>query len=169
MTALILIGRILGAHGIRGAVKLKSFAATPADIAGYKPLTAKDGRSFEILRLKPARDEFIADLKDIRDRDAAEALKGTDLFVARDRLPAPAAGEIYLADLVGRAVVADGKPLGTVAGLQNFGAGDLLELEDGGLIPVAFITASDGDVVVDLPEGFLDAADESQRGQNGRP
>lgn len=169
MTALILIGRILGAHGIRGAVKLKSFAATPADIASYKPLTSADGRSFEILRLKPARDEFIADLKDVRDRDAAEALKGTDLFVARDRLPAPAEGEFYLADLVGRTVVAAGQTLGTVAGIQNYGAGDLLELADGTLIPVSFVTGSTGDVTVDLPEGFLDAADESQRGQNGRP
>lgn len=169
MTAPILIGRILGAHGIRGAVKLKSFAAEPAAIARYKPLTTPDGRVIEILRVKPAADAFIADLKDVRDRNQAEALAGTDLYVAREALPATAEGEIYLADLVGKPVHAAEKALGTVAGIQNYGAGDLLELDSGELIPVAFVTSA-GDVVsVDLPEGFLDPADESQRGQNGRP
>lgn len=169
MTAPILIGRILGAHGIRGAVKLKSFAATPADIGRYTPLTANDGRSFEILRLKPAGDAFIADLKDVRDRNQAEALAGTDLYVERRALPAPAEGEFYLADLVGRPVTAAGTVLGIVAGVQNYGAGDLLELESGELIPVAFVTVNHGAVTADLPEGFLDPADDSQRGQNGRP
>lgn len=169
MTTPILIGRILGAHGIRGAVKLKSFAAVPADIATYKPLAAADGRGFEILRLKPARDEFIADLKDVRDRNAAEALAGTDLFVDRQHLPAPAEGEFYLADLVGKVVTAAGQPIGSITGIQNFGAGDLLELDTGELIPVAFISTAGEAVTADLPEGFLDAADESQRGQNGRP
>ena len=169
MTAPILIGRILGAHGIRGAVKLKSFAAEPAAIARYKPLTTADGRVIEILRVKPAADAFIADLKDVRDRNQAEALAGTDLYVAREALPAPADGEIYLADLVGKPVHAGEKALGSVAGIQNYGAGDLLELDSGELIPVAFVAAA-GDVVsVDLPEGFLDPADENQRGQNGRP
>jgi 16S rRNA processing protein RimM len=169
MTSPILIGRITGAHGIRGAVKLKSFAATPADIARYRPLTTADGRGLEILHLKLARDEFIADLKDVRDRNAAEALKGTDLFVARESLPAPATGEFYLADLIGKLVTAGGTRIGTVAGVQNYGAGDLLELDSGELVPVAFIVSQDEAVTVDLPEGYLDAADESQRGQNGRP
>lgn len=165
----ILIGRILGAHGIRGAVKLKSFAATPADIARYRPLTTADGRVLEISHLKPARDEFIADLKDVRDRDAAEALKGTDLFVARDQLPPAQAGEFYLADLVGKTVSAGGQDLGEVTGLQNYGAGDLMELASGELVPVSFITDVGEAITVDLPDGYLDAADESQRGQNGRP
>lgn len=169
MTSSILIGRILGPHGIRGAVKLRSFAAVPADIATYRPLTSADGRSFEIVNLKPARDEFIADLKEVRDRTAAEALKGTDLFVGRDRLPPPKPGEIYLADLVGREVMTREQALGTVAGLQNYGAGDLLELNSGDLIPVAFIIAAGETVTVDLPEGYLDPPDDSQRGQNGRP
>lgn len=165
----ILIGRILGAHGIRGAVKLKSFAASPADIARYKPLTTTDGHVYEIVHLKPARDEFIADLKDVRDRDAAEALKGTDLYVAREQLPPAKDGEFYLADLVGKTVTANGKDLGAVTGLQDFGAGDLMELASGELLPVAFIARVAESITVDLPEGYLDAADESQRGQNGRP
>ncbi|MBL8790790.1 MAG: 16S rRNA processing protein RimM [Rhizobiales bacterium] len=169
MTASILIGRITGAHGIRGAVKLKSFASTAADIATYRPLTTQDGRVIEITRLKPARDEFIADLKDVKDRNQAEALAGTDLYVERRHLPAPKQGEFYLADLVGKPVAAGGTVIGTVAGIQNYGAGDLLELDSGDLIPVAFITDAGETVTTDLPEGFLDPADDSQRGQNGRP
>ncbi len=105
----------------------------------------------------------------MRDRNQAEALAGTDLYVERKALPAPAEGEFYLADLVGKPVTAAGTVLGIVAGVQNYGAGDLLELESGELIPVAFVTVNDGTVTADLPEGFLDPADDSQRGQNGRP
>jgi 16S rRNA processing protein RimM len=165
----ILIGRISGAHGIRGAVKLKSFAANPADIATYGPLRTTDGRVVDILRMKPGKDEFIADLKDVRDRNQAEALAGTDLFVARDRLPPPAADEFYLADLMGREVASDGKVLGTVSGIQNFGAGDLLELSSDLLVPVVFIVAVGAAVTVALPDGFLDPPETLPRGQNGRP
>lgn len=164
----ILVGRIVDAHGIRGAVKLLSFTAVPADIATYGALHAADGRSFNILRMKPAKDVFIADLKGVTDRNVAEALKGTDLFVARSSLPAAKAGEIYLHDLVGKAVVSQGKALGIVAGFQNFGAGDLMELEDGQLIPVAFLGEAAEAVTVNLPEGFLDP-DDTPAGQGGRP
>lgn len=158
MTNPILIGRITGAHGIRGAVKIVSFAATPSDIATYKPLHTAAGQAIEILRLKPARDDFIADLKDVRDRNAAEALSGTELFVAREHLPPPQEGEFYLSDLTGKTVFTGATELGPVTGIQNYGAGDLIELGNGTLIPVAFITAVTETVTVDLPDGFLDAA-----------
>ncbi len=170
----ILIGRIAGAHGIRGAVKLKSFAASPADIANYGPLSTADGRHFEIAQMKPAKDFYIADLKSVRDRNAAEALAGVELYVTRDRLPPPAAGEFYLIDLVGRDVAANAAIIGKVSGIQNFGAGDLLELDSGLLIPVTFVTSvidtnATEPVVVDLPEGYLDTSERPPRGQNGRP
>ena len=169
-TPSILIGRITGAHGIRGAVKLASFAASPADIAKYGPLSASDGRVFEIAHLKPAKDGFIADLKSVRDRDAAEALRGVDLFVAREKLPPPAAGEFYLVDLVGKQVKAAGKEIGSVTGIQNFGAGELLELDNGLLVPVLFVhSTEDQNITVDLPEGYLDTSEAPPRGQNGRP
>ena len=165
----ILIGRILGPHGIRGAVKLASFASDPADISKYGPLSAADGRIFEIAHLKPAKDGFIADLKSVRDRNVAETLKGVDLFVARENLPAPAQGEFYLSDLPGRPVSANGSNIGTIVGIQNFGAGDLLELDNGLLIPVLFITDAGDAVTVNLPEGYLDTSEPPPRGQNGRP
>lgn len=155
---LILLGRITGAHGIRGAVKLKSFAARPADIASYGPLITGDGRAIEITRLKPARDEFIADLKDVRDRNAAEALNGVELFIAREKLPALKGKEIYLADLIGKTVVNDGVTLGVVNSIENYGAGDLMELANGELLPVAFVSAVGETISVSLPPGYLDPA-----------
>lgn len=70
---------------------------------------------------------------------------------------------------MGKPVATADRTLGIVTGIQNYGAGDLLELDSGELIPVAFIITTDAVITVDLPEGYLDAADESQRGQNGRP
>jgi len=155
---LILLGRITGAHGIRGAVKLKSFTAKPADIASYGPLVTGDDRIIEIARLKPAKDEFIADLKDVRDRNAAEALKGVELFIAREKLPAPKESEFYLSDLIGKTVVSDGATLGTVSSIENYGAGDLMELTNGELVPVAFVQAAGDVITVSLPAGYLDPA-----------
>jgi 16S rRNA processing protein RimM len=156
--ALILLGRITGAHGIRGAVKIKSFTARPSDIASYGPLVTGDGRAIEIARLKPANDEFIADLKDIRDRNAAEALKGAELFTAREKLPPPKESEFYLSDLIGRNVLNAGVTLGTVASIENYGAGDLMELTNGELLPVAFIKTVGEEIAVSLPPGYLDPA-----------
>jgi 16S rRNA processing protein RimM len=153
---LILIGRIAGAHGIRGAVKIKSLAANPADIARYCPLQTPSGSTLEILRMKLANDEFIADLKDVKDRNAAEALKGTDLFISRESLPSPEAGEFYLHDLVGKQAVAEGKTLGIVTSIENYGAGDLMELDNGDLIPVVFITETTDVISVALPPAYLD-------------
>jgi len=103
----------------------------------------------------------------ITDRKAAEARKGTAVVVPGDRLPAPDAGEVYVADLIGRRVVlADGTALGQIVDVANYGAGDLIDVKVEGrrdtvLIPFAsgFVQESDGaGIVVDLPEGFLDDA-----------
>ena len=153
---LILLGRITGAHGIRGAVKLKSLTANPADIANYKPLQTSSGALIEILRMKPAKDEFIADLKDVKDRNAAEALKGTELFITRDKLPAAAPGEVYLSDLIGKVVTHNDQSLGSITSIENYGAGDLLELQSGLLIPTRFMGEVTDIVPVTLPDGFLD-------------
>jgi 16S rRNA processing protein RimM len=163
MSNLILIGRITGAHGIRGAVKIKSLAANPADIAKYGPLQTPSGSTLEILRMKLANDEFIADLKDIKDRNAAEALKGTDLFISRESLPKPEAGEFYLHDLVGKQVLTEGKTLGTVTSIENYGAGDLIELDNGELIPVVFITETTDVISVELPPAYLDPASKEDK------
>lgn len=162
---LVSVGVITGAHGIRGEVKLRSFTADPEAIASYSPLETAKGIKIEIARLRAQKDGFIAVLKGVTDRNAAEALKGTELFVPRSRLPEPEDGEVYLDDLIGLPVVLkDGTPLGEIIGVENFGASDLIDVKvedrkDTVLIPFAggFIVAADaGKVIVDLPDGFLD-------------
>jgi 16S rRNA processing protein RimM len=126
----ILLGRIAAAHGIRGDVLVKTFTGRPQDIAAYGPLGDGGGRTFEIkvVRVTP-KGGVVASIAGVRDRNAAEALKGTPLYVDRDRLPAPDAGEYYHADLIGLAAVdSEGRPLGEVVAVYNHGAGDLLEV-----------------------------------------
>lgn len=161
----VLVGHIRGAHGLKGEVRLRSFTDDPQAIAAYSPLETASGRVIEIVRLRPQKDGFIAVVKGIGDRNAAEALRGTDLFVPRSRLPELAAGEVYVHDLIGLPVfLADGRRLGEIAAVENYGAGDLMAINvpgrpSGVLIPFAdgYVLEADGEkVVVDLPEGFLE-------------
>ena len=165
---LVLMGAILGAHGIKGEVKVKSFAAKPADIAEYGPLTdTKHKRSFELSIVGAAKGVLIGRIAGITDRNAAEALKGVELFVERERMPAPDdPEEYYLADLIGLAAF-DGKgaKLGEIVSVDNYGAGDLLlvvpESGEGFVVPFAkaFVPVVDvkhGRVVLDLPADFFE-------------
>ncbi|MGH6728087.1 MAG: ribosome maturation factor RimM [Pseudolabrys sp.] len=127
----IRVARIGAAHGIRGEVKLWSFTEDPMAVAQYGPLETEDGaRRFEIEAARPAKDHLVARIAGIADRDAAEQLRNTDLFVPRDRLPPiEDADTFYHADLVGLAAVSEtGAALGTVTAVHNFGAGDLIEI-----------------------------------------
>lgn len=128
--ARICVGQIGAAHGVRGEVRLRSFTTDPAAIVGYGPLQAEDGRVLEIESMRPAKDHFVATLAGIADRNAAERLANTKLYVPRDRLPEPdEPDEYYHADLIGLAVVdRAGTSLGTVVAVHNFGAGDLIEV-----------------------------------------
>jgi 16S rRNA processing protein RimM len=125
------VARIGAAHGIRGEVKLWSFTQEPAAVADYGPLETKDGsRRFEIENLCAAKDHFVARLGGITDRNAAKALCNVDLFIPRNRLPAIEEPDtFYYADLIGlNTITADGAVIGTVSGVYNFGAGDIIEI-----------------------------------------
>jgi 16S rRNA processing protein RimM len=161
----VLVGVITGAHGIRGEVKLKSFTADPAAIATYSPLETAKGAKIEIVKIRAQTDGFLAILKGVTDRNAAEALRGTELFVARTRLPEPEDDEVYVHDLIGLAVhLADGSLLGEIVDVADYGAGDLIDVKlegrkDTVLIPFAdqyVLETAEDRIVVDLPEGFLD-------------
>ncbi len=163
---LILLGRITGAHGIRGAVKLKSFTTDPNAIATYGALTTADGRVVEIARMKAVPDGFIADLKNIKDRNQAESLKGQDLSLPRERLPVAADDEVYLVDLIGQDAIYNGVKLGVIIGIENFGAGDLLDIDTGAkeslLVPSLFMAMQDGVVTLNLPDSFLDLSNKQE-------
>jgi 16S rRNA processing protein RimM len=162
--ARICLGQIGAAHGVRGEVRLRSFTAEPEAIARYGPLATEDGRVFEIETIRPAKDHFVAKLAGIGDRDAAERLANLKLYVPRERLPEPTeADEFYHADLVGLTVVdSAGKTLGTVVAIQNFGAGDLVEVKPDNddrtqLVPfdvtnVPAVDIAAGRIVVILPD-----------------
>ncbi|MFO0993206.1 MAG: ribosome maturation factor RimM [Hyphomicrobiales bacterium] len=163
---LVLIGRVTGAHGIRGEVKLQSFTAEPQAIARYGPLRTDNGTTIEIERLRPQKQGFIATLKGVGDRNRAEALAGTGLFVDRASLPAPGVDESYIHDLVGLTVVTrDGTGFGKVVDVVNYGAGDLLDIARAGeaniLIPfsdafVPEVDVAEGRLAIDLPDGYLE-------------
>jgi 16S rRNA processing protein RimM len=127
----ILVGAFGAAHGVRGEVRVKSYTADPAAIAGYGPLRDQAGtRTFEIEALRPLRDDlFVARIKDVRDRNSAEALANIGLYISRDRLDPLDDDEFLHADLIGlRAETPEGVVVGTIIAVHNFGAGDLLEI-----------------------------------------
>jgi 16S rRNA processing protein RimM len=143
----VLVGVIGAAHGVRGAVRVKSYTSEPSAIAAYGPLHDETGtRSFEFEALRPLRDDlFVARFKGVADRQTAEALAHTGLYMPRDRLPLLEEEEFFHADLIGlMAETTAGAALGTVVAVRNFGAGDILEIAppEGETLLVAFTKAT---------------------------
>ena len=125
------VGRFGAPQGVRGEIRIKSYTADPLSIGDYGPLSDEAGaRKFEIERLRPLKDDMVvAKVKGLADRDAAGALTGVSLFVTREKLPVPDEDEFYIADLIGLAAVSpEGKTIGIVKNVLNFGAGDILEI-----------------------------------------
>lgn len=131
--AQVCVAKIGAAHGVRGEVKLWPFTEDPLAVMRYGPLSTKDGaRQFEVARAREAKGFLVATLKGVASRDEAERLNGLELYVPRERLPAPDDDEYYHADLIGLAAVTDaGETIGRVVAVHNFGAGDILELSPG--------------------------------------
>ena len=128
----ILVGVVGAPHGVRGEVRLKSYTEDPMALAGF-PAVWVGPTAARLLRITAARrlkdDMLVVRLDGIGDRDAAQALTNAQLFVAREDFPAPDEDEFYHADLIGLAVVLpDGRAVGAVAAVANFGAGDLIEV-----------------------------------------
>ena len=128
---MILVGRFHGAFGVKGEVKLESFTDPPERIFRYQPWTLRDAqgreRACEGARGRATNKGVVATVPDIADRDAADALRGTEVRVARSTLPPPAPGEYYWVDLEGlRVVNVEGVAFGTVSHLFSTGANDVL-------------------------------------------
>ncbi len=136
----ILVGKIVAPQGIRGEVRVQTFTATPAD---FQKLDIKSPRfndgDFKFVRIVPNSNVIIAKINGINDRNAAETLRGTELFIERGALPDLKEDEFYQADLIGFDVVRNGTKIGVVDCFQNYGAGDIIELDNGDM--VSFIGA----------------------------
>ncbi|MFD1943354.1 ribosome maturation factor RimM [Paradevosia shaoguanensis] len=130
----LLLGRIGAAHGIKGEVRITPFTGEPLAIASYGPLdTDKPGVRIEIASARSSGNVVIARIKGVSDRNEAEKLNGVDLYVDRARLPeTDDEDDFYHADLIGlEARLTDGRVLGEVISVPNFGASDLIEVRDG--------------------------------------
>ena len=128
---MITVGRLHGAFGVRGEVKLESYTAPERAIADYQPWTLRDARGNERVcegaKVREGGKGLVASVPGIADRDAADALRGVEVLVPRSVLPAPAPGQYYWVDLEGlRVVNLDGVEFGTVSHVFNNGANDVL-------------------------------------------
>ncbi len=128
--SLVCVGAIGGAHGVRGEVRVRSFTLYPEDVFAYGPLLNETGSVMLTAKTaRPSKNHFVVDAEETKTREEWEALKGEKLYVHRDMLPEPEDDEFYYDDLLGLTVThMDGRALGKVKSVQNFGADDLLEV-----------------------------------------
>ena len=164
----VCVGAIAGSFGVKGEVRLKSFCADPEAIASYGALSSEDGaQTWDVRLTHPVKAGFAARLSGVTRKEAADALKGTRLYVDRDRLPHLPDDEFYHTDLIGLTVVdTGGATLGRVKAVLNHGAGDLLEIAGKNLkqpvllpftqvaVPTVDLTA--GRLIADPPEGLFE-------------
>ena len=131
----ILLGRVAGALGLRGEIKLESWTEPRLAIFRYQPWTLRDAhgreRQIEGVRGHESGKHLVAQFPDVADRTAAEALRGLEIHVPREALPPAKPGEFYWVDLEGlRVVTVEGVDLGTVSHLFSTGANDVLVARD---------------------------------------
>ena len=164
---MIFVAALVGAFGVKGEVRLKSFTSDPESIADYSPLFNQDGtKSFNISLTGQIKNAFRARVSGIDSKEQAESMRGIQLFVPRSRLPKLPDDEFYHADLVGLEVFnAGGQSLGHIEGVQNHGATDLLEIKGAALsqtlllpftrLNVPVVDLKSGKVIIDLPDGLV--------------
>lgn len=155
---LVLVGRVSGAFGVKGEVRIRAYTADPLALLDYRELKRANGEAgLTLLSGRVAKDGVIARAREIAVREDADALKGLDLYAPRSALPPAEEDEFYLTDLIGlQARAPDGAVLGRIKAVHDFGAGDVLEVlpEAGGPTwLVAFTQAAAPEVRPD--EGFI--------------
>ena len=156
----------MGAFGVKGEVRLKSFCAMPEDLDNYGTLMSEDGKqTFDLTISRPVKGGFAARIEGVRFKDQADKLRGVRLYVSRGVLPNLPDDQYYHSDLMGMIVIGTGgEMLGKVRAVHDHGAGDFLEvrliLGDDVLIPftndaVPTVDLASGRIIVDPPEGVM--------------
>ena len=158
----VLLGVVAAPHGVRGLVRIKSFTEDPMAVGAYGLLSDEAGKkNYRVEALSASRDAVLARIEGVADRTAAEALRGLRLYVERNALPDAGEREWYEADLIGLAAVGrDGRDWGKVVAFHDFGAGSMMEVSGGAMLPftdeaVPEIDVEGGKVVIDPPAGLL--------------
>ena len=170
----LVVGAIVGPQGVRGQFKVKLFAESPNALTHYGPLQTDDGRALQLaVKAVNSKGLVIASAVGVDSRDAAEALRGMTLSIARAALPDLADGEVYHADILGlSAIHVDGSALGTIIALYNFGAGEIVEVKPAAGPSVMLPFEGDSLVAIELdnrqvilapPAGFLDSEDSTDQ------
>jgi 16S rRNA processing protein RimM len=165
---------ITAPHGVRGLVRIRPFTETPEGVTAYGPVTAgPDGRALAIALRSFAKGQWLAAIDGVESREAADALRGQQLFVSRDQLPSAAEGEVYVTDLIGLVPrLVDGANFGRVVAVQDFGGGNLLEVEKPDRIRVFIpftmaavpeLDVAAGRLVIDPPAGLFDPVEPDDR------
>jgi 16S rRNA processing protein RimM len=152
----VLLATIGGAHGIRGEVRVRSFTEDPEEIGAYGPLFDGKGRRLTVKSARAQKNVVVVRFAEVSDRNAAEALNGTELFVDRSVLPAEGEDEFYLADLVGLvARTTGGSVIGEIVAFHDFGAGDILEIAPEGGTSTMIPFTKEAVPEIDLDLGFI--------------
>lgn len=162
----ICVGAIIGAFGVKGEVRLKSFCAVAEDIDSYGPLSSEDGsQTFDLKISRPVKGGLAARIGGVKFKDQADKLRGVRLYVSRDALPNLPDDEYYYSDLMGLNVLdTGGETLGKVRAVHDHGAGEFLEvrLKSGGDVLVPFTTEAvptidiaSARIIIDPPEGVM--------------
>jgi 16S rRNA processing protein RimM len=131
---LVLVGRVSGAFGVKGDVRIRTYTDNPLAVLNFRKLLRANGQlGLTLVSGRSYKDGLVARAKEVATKEEADALKGLDLYAPRSALPPAEPDEFYLADLIGlRAETPDGAPLGVIKAAPNFGAGDILEIQPPG-------------------------------------
>lgn len=177
---LLLVGKFGGPQGVKGEIRIRSFTADPMAIASYGPLTDSTGTQvYRVLQARPAKNDMVIVRVDgVSDRTEAEMLTNRDLYIPRNLLPEPEEDEFYHADLIGLAArLQNGLHFGKVMKIENYGAGDILEVltenNETTLIPfikihVPLINQAEGFLIVEPPE-LVEPDDEENSNEMKKP
>jgi 16S rRNA processing protein RimM len=172
MSNKVCLGVIVGVHGVKGLMRVKSYTEIDSDILSYGILENDSGDQFEVKIKGKSKGTLLVEVEGVTDRNIAESLKGTKLFISRDALPAPQEEEFYYSDLVDLSVYKlDGSFVGRVIGVHDFGAGDLIDisLKDSNqtvLVPftreiVTEIDLENNTLTIDPMPGLIDDDDDN--------